>query len=75
MRKRERERRDIVGSTESLRKEKKDGCNWVGKMTEKDLAKHTKANILNGWSGGTWLPCLLSCIPVHPFASPAQKEK
>lgn len=28
----------------SPRKEKKDGCNWVGKMTEKDLAKLTKAN-------------------------------
>lgn len=75
MRERERERRDLVGSTESLRKEKEDGSYWVGRMTEKDPPKHTKANTLTRYSGGTWLPCLLSCIHVHPFASPAQKEK
>lgn len=72
---RERERRDLIGSTERLRKEKEDGSNWVGRMAEKDPAKHTKVNTLTGWSGGTWLPCLLSCIHVYPFASPAQREK
>ena len=34
-------------------------------MTGKDPAKHRKANNLTGWSGGTGVPCLLSCIHVH----------
>lgn len=62
MRERERERRDCFGSPGRLRKEKGDGSNWVGRMTEKDPDKHTKANNLTGWTGGTWLLCLLSCF-------------
>ena len=38
--KREGKRRDCLGSTERLGKEKEDGSNWVGRMTEKDPDKH-----------------------------------
>lgn len=40
-------------------------------MTEKDPAKCMKANNLTGWSGGTWVQCILSCIHVLPL----QKKK
>lgn len=55
--------------------EKEDRNNWVGRVTEKDPGKCMKANNLTGWSRGTWVQCLLSCIHVHPRASPAEKEK